>query len=437
MSAVNICRLCVNVCSNYKRLYDDTEVYDITVKYFDPMFLNLKSHNALCFDCWCHIVDFHNFQQNVALAQNKFTDKEILVANNAIKSEILNQTLEESNAKSLFHQDVCVKNEPPELEPESATDDANDHLVVPELLFSVDELESLASLKHTTTANTKKRKLSDADNGAKITSNLSSEQHVNLKKALVKKVMNQFNNSFNKPTTTPTTNKVPSGHNKIREPLNDISRKNLAAAVSSTSQMASNDQQQVRAKSAKMLDKLIANYRSLLRCELCTMHFSTFTLLQDHHREKHANEEFFILCCERKFYLRSRLEKHLRSHSGDPIKCHGCGRCFTWKITLSRHIRKCPQVLQKQRQATAKPGLNPHLKPHIVKGQAMKRYQCNVCEKSYTKNHSLREHMAVHTGDSLYSCSHCPETFIYRSSWRMHQLRQHAGLRKATQKVKK
>lgn len=39
--STNLCRLCVEVCNDCKSLYDEdgssTNVYETTVKYFDPM----------------------------------------------------------------------------------------------------------------------------------------------------------------------------------------------------------------------------------------------------------------------------------------------------------------------------------------------------------------------------------------------------------------
>lgn len=41
MSQSSLCRLCVNICNECKSLFDDNgrsnEVYETTVKYFDPM----------------------------------------------------------------------------------------------------------------------------------------------------------------------------------------------------------------------------------------------------------------------------------------------------------------------------------------------------------------------------------------------------------------
>lgn len=42
MANANLCRLCINPCTEYKRLYEDATVYEITIKYFDSEVIEIK-----------------------------------------------------------------------------------------------------------------------------------------------------------------------------------------------------------------------------------------------------------------------------------------------------------------------------------------------------------------------------------------------------------
>ncbi|XP_059222715.1 uncharacterized protein LOC106084568 isoform X1 [Stomoxys calcitrans] len=80
------CRLCINICSDHKSLYNEdgqtNESYKLAAKYFSPEFLDVewvKHLRNICLKCWNHIAEFHEFQQSVILAQkiavfNKLTE---------------------------------------------------------------------------------------------------------------------------------------------------------------------------------------------------------------------------------------------------------------------------------------------------------------------------------------------------------------------------
>ncbi|KAM7350078.1 uncharacterized protein ACRADG_008758 [Cochliomyia hominivorax] len=95
MTETSLCRLCICAYTECKSLFDElgqgNEVYEITVKYFDPMFLTSQQYPQLsmviCLKCWDHINDFHCFQQSVLNAQTNFEQEyKHLVTN--IKQEV-------------------------------------------------------------------------------------------------------------------------------------------------------------------------------------------------------------------------------------------------------------------------------------------------------------------------------------------------------------
>ena len=57
--------------------------------------------------------------------------------------------------------------------------------------------------------------------------------------------------------------------------------------------------------------------------------------------------------------------------------CHACGNY----IDSETHQKLCMETIQ---------------------------FQCQVCEKGFKKLRYLKEHVKIHTNDSLYQCDKCP-----------------------------
>ena len=64
----------------------------------------------------------------------------------------------------------------------------------------------------------------------------------------------------------------------------------------------------------------------------------------------------------------------------------------------------------------------------FIRGVDGNRWQCQLCQKVFTSQGSLRAHARIHTGERPYQCKFCKRTFTQASTLRSHE-RLHTGER--------
>lgn len=84
-------------------------------------------------------------------------------------------------------------------------------------------------------------------------------------------------------------------------------------------------------------------------CEICSKGYKYKKSLDDHKAKVHKIGELDIspkikkfVChlCPKSYYANNKLEKHLRTHSGDkPFKCPNCQKCFADKSYMKQHLK--------------------------------------------------------------------------------------------------
>ncbi|TMW39965.1 hypothetical protein DOY81_014955, partial [Sarcophaga bullata] len=85
-------------------------------------------------------------------------------------------------------------------------------------------------------------------------------------------------------------------------------------------------------------DQFIAKHLKDIVCELCNTNFETFAALRHHFAGVHK-QWGYVVCCNKKFFNRTRLVDHIHSHfNPDLFKCKECDRVMSDRLRLESHM---------------------------------------------------------------------------------------------------
>lgn len=179
--------------------------------------------------------------------------------------------------------------------------------------------------------------------------------------------------------------------------------------------------------------------------EGCDKSFTCNSRLQDHMNAHLGLRPFECNICQKNFYSKKLLLAHNESHSRSPAKCPQCNASIAAKTNIKRHMNSCLKVYvcelcgkkyrkkfyyerhilnhpvdkTKTDDSSSKPpykrirrkrseigrveickickaeykGLR-NLKAHHRSVHEKYRFQCNLCDKNFSHNVSLRKHIA-------------------------------------------
>jgi len=184
--------------------------------------------------------------------------------------------------------------------------------------------------------------------------------------------------------------------------------------------------------------------------EGCDKSFTCNSRLQDHMNAHLGLRPFECNICQKNFYSKKLLSTHNQSHSGDPVKCPQCDASIAIKGNLKRHMKTCLKVyvcelcgkkykkkfyyerhLLQGRHPVEKPKTdnsapkNPYKRPRRKRSELGKVEVCLVCKAEYKGLRNLKAHYRSVHEKYRYQCNLCEKNFSHNVSLRKHIAREH------------
>ncbi|XP_075158316.1 uncharacterized protein LOC142231564 [Haematobia irritans] len=181
-------------------------------------------------------------------------------------------------------------------------------------------------------------------------------------------------------------------------------------------------------------DEYIAQWRPQLECIICHENVTKFTLLLEHYKDQHPEEQCHIECCNEKFFYRYEIEKHIHYHSDHlgAYKCEICFKCYSNTYELKKHLKikhaglryvcsKCGKGFMTKR------AMSIHMKLPCNKDEneknLLRTHTCKDCGKSYKTKRILHLHYKnVHMGDrKIFTCPICDKPMYTLIDFNIHK----------------
>lgn len=165
----------------------------------------------------------------------------------------------------------------------------------------------------------------------------------------------------------------------------------------------------------------------IYECHLCKKILNSKYTLKEHLDGFHKLKENPDVCdsCGKVFHNRATYKQHLNTHreGSDKYKhkCPYCEKGFTQNFRLNDHI-KCLHMNEKytceycDRLFVCRVALTRHLVYHT----GNYKYTCEKCNKGYTTKNQYRLHCNTHINHKPFLCPHCGAGYYYRSGLEHH-----------------
>lgn len=210
----------------------------------------------------------------------------------------------------------------------------------------------------------------------------------------------------------------------------------------------------------KLHKKIVHEETEKFECDVCHRFFNQKPNLERHLlTHVTGNKNFFCKECDKGYVLEIQLKSHIKTVHTDNRVCDQCGKTIHGVGALKKHLMEhagierpkypcdeCGAQLRSRgnlrrhkaayhndgttiyvcsicgKVAASEYGLLTH-KKHVH--QEERKHKCTYCEKAFKRPKFLREHIATHTGQDLYQCPHCPQTFKVSSNMHHHRKKAH------------
>lgn len=144
----------------------------------------------------------------------------------------------------------------------------------------------------------------------------------------------------------------------------------------------------------------------LFSCDYCPHTVKVKCQLQYHMKAHFKPFECHI--CKKKFSEERYFKEHKLNHkTANPFACKKCGRGYTRKTSLHRHMKTAHSFERNfacklcSYRGKTKDDLTTHAKIHS------KAYVCDFCSKKFSRSTHLKEHRELHINPEVFQCNVC------------------------------
>ncbi|XP_050091966.1 transcription factor grauzone-like [Anopheles aquasalis] len=167
-------------------------------------------------------------------------------------------------------------------------------------------------------------------------------------------------------------------------------------------------------------------------CKVCLKSYRTKENARRHYANVHGPVRYMCESCPESFKSHFAYYYHKKTKHSEinvkPVQCNICQRWLKSAANLSTHMflhdpNKKPLVCDICGKIAKHPeSLRSH-KRYVHAKECP--FECIICKKTFVRKKALKEHMAVHTGESLYQCTFCPRTFKSGANMHSHRKKKH------------
>ncbi|XP_063836971.1 zinc finger protein 37-like isoform X18 [Ostrinia nubilalis] len=170
------------------------------------------------------------------------------------------------------------------------------------------------------------------------------------------------------------------------------------------------------------------------KCELCDKVVNKIAALRDHvqriHKKikknkcPHCDETF------RHYNMKITHMVHVHGAKVPEYKCDLCPKVYLVSGRLKCHMKRAHTNIasvttHECKTCERKFTTNQALKEHLVCHSEEKQFECQVCHKKFSRKKVLKTHMRIHNNDRRFVCKFCSKSFVYKCGMTNHIKTQH------------